>query len=424
MPMMAVLRRPVLVISAVVSITVPGALAAVALLGHEQAAAGAPAARAAAVSLGDSDPPAAATSTVPLAGPAAVSQAASADFRDAVAEAGKVTWVRSELFDYTVSAQAGLGMRLLAKSAVAGLAVSYQGVELIAQSGVSGPETMVSDVWHRGGVTVTQTSDAAMSANGQPYVSYDTSNGSPEGVFGVTSTLVALLGKHYLAVYQGTGSAVGRPALIVELSRPDGSLAARFWLDKQTMVPLRREVYDTSDQLISEDAFVQVQFSGLTAPPAAAAGAATSAAGSSWTAAAAPGQLVADLNRQGWRLPAALPAGLPLYAAARSQTAAGQVVDLCYSDGLSVVSLFVQRGTLAPNPAGWQQVSLLGHRVYVAGRSIIWAADGFVYTMIADAPPGVATQVVASLSPDTTSGIVARIRRGLDRLAALVNPFR
>jgi sigma-E factor negative regulatory protein RseB len=427
MPEMAVLRRPGLVISAVVSITVPGVLAALALLGHEHAAAGAPAARPAAVSLGGSGPPAAlpaaAYSAVPLAGAAAVSRPAAVALRQAVAEEGKVTGVSAELFDYTVSVQAGLGMRLLAKSAMAGLAASYQGVELIAQWGVSGPETMVSDVWHRGGVTVTQTSDAAAPADGQPYVSYDANSGSPEGVFGVTSTLVALLGKHYIAVYQGTGSAVGRPALIVELHRPDGSLAARFWLDKQTMVPLRRDVYDTSQQLISEDAFVQVQFGAVTPAPAAA-GAATPAAGSSWAAAAAPGQLVADLNRQGWLLPAALPGGLPLYAAARSQTGAGQVVDLCYSDGLSVVSLFVQRGTLAPKPAGWQQVSLLGHQVYVAGHSIIWAGGGFVYTMMADAPPGVVTHVVASLPQDTAPGIVARIRRGLDHLAALFNPFR
>ena len=108
---------------------------------------------------------------------------------------------------------------------------------------------------------------------------------------------------------RGTGSAVGRPALIVELRRADGSLAARFWLDKQTMVPLRREVYDTSAELISQDAFVQVQFGALRPPPAAMA-ATKSPAGSAWAAVTAPAQLVLELNKQGWRLPGALPGGL------------------------------------------------------------------------------------------------------------------
>ena len=53
-------------------------------------------------------------------------------------------------------------------------------------------------------------------------------------------------------------------------------------------------------------------------------------------------------------------AGLPLYAAAWSGTGTGQVTDLEYSDGLSVISLFVQRGTLAASMAGWQPLSLHG----------------------------------------------------------------
>jgi sigma-E factor negative regulatory protein RseB len=399
---MPALRRPGLLISAVVAITVPGVLAVVALLGPDHAA----------------------TSATALAG----------------AGAGEAATGSGELYDYAETAQDGMGIQLLGESAAAGLAVSYQGVELLAQSGVAGQDTIVSDVWHSGGVTVTQTSDPAMLTGTQPYVSYDVDNRSPEGVFGVTKTLVSLLGQHYVAVYQGTGSAVGRPALIVELHRADGSLAARFWLDRQTMVPLRREVFDTSARLTSEEAFVQVQFGTLTKPPgptaasgsgakasakASASAGATAAtpSGSGWSAVTAPAQLLAGLNKQGWRLPVSLPGGLPLYSAARSTTTAGQVLDLGYSDGLSVVSLFVQRGTLAQRPAGWQQVSLPGHQVYVAGHSIIWAGGGFVYTMLADAPPVVVTEVVASLPQNTAPGFFDRIMRGFHRLAAVANPF-
>jgi len=301
--------------------------------------------------------------------------------------------------------------------------MSYQGVELIAQSGVNGAVTMISDVWHQGGgLTVTQTSDAALVSGGQPYVSYDVDNRSPEGVFGVTKTLVSLIYKHYAAVYQGAGSAVGRPALVVGLDRADGSLAARFWLDRQTLVPLRRDVYDTAAQLVSEAAFVQVQFGTLTTPPVGTARASTSAR-SAWAKAAAPTSLLADLNGQGWQLPATLPGGLSLYAGAQSKTGPGEVADLGYSDGLSVVSLFVQRGTLAPKMTGWQAVSVSGHVVYVAGHSITWAGHGLVYTMIADAPPQTVREVVASLPQNTAPGFLVRIGRGLNRMATLVNPF-
>ncbi len=392
---MPALRRPGLLLSAVVAITVPGVLAIIALLAPDHAATGATA--------------------------------------FAAAGAGEAATGSGGLYDYAESAQDGMGIQLLGESAAAGLAVSYQGVELLAQWGVAGPDTIVSDVWHSGGVTVTKTSDAAMLTGAQPYVSYDVNNRSPEGVFGVTKALVSLLGQHYVAVYQGTGSAVGRPALIVELHRANGSLAARFWLDKQTMVPLRRQAFDTSAQLISEEAFVQVQFGRLTKPPApaAASGAKASAgataatpSGSGWAAVPAPAQLLAELDKQGWQLPVSLPGGLPLYSAARSTTAAGQVLDLGYSDGLSVVSLFVQRGTLAQRPAGWQQVSLPGHQVYVAGHSIIWAGGGFVYTMLADAPPRVVTQVVASLPQNTAPGFFGRIMRGFRRIASAADPFR
>ena len=400
---MPALRRPGLLISAVLAITVPGVLAIVALLGPDHTA----------------------TRATAFAG----------------AGAGEAA-TGGELYDYAETAQDGMGIQLLGESAAAGLAVSYQGVELLAQSGVAGQDTIVSDVWHSGGVTVTQTSDAAMLTGTQPYVSYDVNNRSPEGVFGVTKALVSLLGQHYVAVYQGTGSAVGRPALIVELHRADGSLAGRFWLDRQTMVPLRREVFDPSARLISEEAFVQVQFGALTKPPgraatpgsgvkasakasagATAGGTAATPSGSGWSVVTAPAQLLAGLNKQGWRLPVSLPGGLPLYSAARSTTTAGQVLDLGYSDGLSVVSLFVQRGTLAQRPAGWQQVSLPGHQVYVAGHSIIWAGGGFVYTMLADAPPVLVTQVVASMPQNTAPGFFDRIMRGFHRLAAVANPF-
>jgi sigma-E factor negative regulatory protein RseB len=404
------MHRPGLLVAAAVTITVPSVLAALAVLGHERVAP--EAAVFPPVALPADSLPASPAATVPATGSRQVH----------IAAVGTETAAET-LGTAVASASQATGLRLLGESATAGLATSYQGLEVIAQLGVGGAVTIVSDVWHSsGGETITQTTDPKELDGNQPYVAYDVDNRSPEGVFGVTKTLVTLLGRHYVAEYRGSGSAVGRPAQVVDLHRGDGSLAARFWLDTQTMVPLRRDVYDTSAHVISQDAFVQVQFGSQAAQPGAT-GDGGSRQKTAWAKADVPAKLVAGLNGSGWHLPAGLPGGLPLYAAARSQTGMGQVVCLGYSDGLSVVSLFVQRGTLAAKMAGWAPVDLSGHVVYVAGHSITWAGHGFVYTVIADAPPQTVKQVVASLPPATSSGFLGRIGRGLNRLAALVNPF-
>jgi sigma-E factor negative regulatory protein RseB len=332
-----------------------------------------------------------------------------------------------------------MGMRLLTGAASAGLAASYQGTELITQSGVAGSVKMISQVWHQGGgLTIVETSGGTtVSAAARPaaadVASSDPVGDSPEGVFGVTKSLVAMLSKHYVAVYRGGGGAVGRAATVVEVYRFDGSLAARYWLDKQTMVPLRRELFDTADNVISEDSFVLVKF-GAAAVPKLAAGAAAAvkarslttaqaAAEPAWVAAATPARFVTSLAAQGWRVPGSLPGGLPLYAAAWTKTTSGEVVDLEYSDGLYVVSLFVERGTLAANMAGWRQVDVAGQQAFVSGHSVTWSGLGFVYTMIADAPPQTVTQVVGELPRSGSPGVLSRLGRGFTRIARVIDPF-
>jgi sigma-E factor negative regulatory protein RseB len=403
--MMSVLRRPGLLLSVAVTITVPSLFAILAVIGHGQPTAGS-AAQAFADSSG-------------VMG-AATSSGAGAEALTAHAE-GPAKAI--SLGNLQLGERQAEGMQLLDRAAVAGLTSSYQGVEMISQWTVGGAITVVSTVWHRsGGRTVTQTADAAALADSQPYVSYDGDDHDPEGVFGVTTTLVGLLGANYLIEYRGMGAVVGRPALMVEVHRADGSLAARFWLDKKTMLPLRREVFDSDSHLLSEDAFLQVQFG----QQAAQAGIAKVAppARSAWVEVSGPARLVKVLNAKGWHLPATLPAGLSLYAAEQSRTPTGQVVHLGYSDGLFVVSLFVQRGTLPAKMAGWQPASIGGHLVYAGQHSITWASRGFVYTVLADAPPQTMNTVVKMLPRDTAPSFLLRMRRGLARLATLVDPFR
>ncbi len=115
--------------------------------------------------------------------------------------------------------------------------------------------------------------------------------------------------------------------------------------------------------------------------------------------------------------------GLPLYTAASAQAGSGEVVDLEYSDGLYVISLFVQRGNLAASLPGWRPDRVAGQPVFVSGRVMAWARSGFVYTVIADAPPATVSQVVETVPRSGTGGVLGRLARGLARLVRLANPF-
>jgi sigma-E factor negative regulatory protein RseB len=145
-----------------------------------------------------------------------------------------------------------------------------------------------------------------------------------------------------------------------------------------------------------------------------------------WSGRLSHAQLLA-LRAKGWTLPSQLPDNLVLFAANETSTRSGEVVDLSYSDGLSVVSLFVQRGELPRAMPGWREEALLGHTVYSTdpdSRSLVWSANGFVYTVIADAPTTTVDQVVESLPHLAQPGFWGRIGKGLGRLASWANPFR
>ena len=318
-----------------------------------------------------------------------------------------------------------LAANLLDQAAQAAVQTSYVGEEIVSHYDTSGGTVLVSDIWHvSGGQTVTRTLPAGTYASGEPYLSSDTDGQWPEGVLGVTTQLVRLLEAHYIVVYGGAGEAGNRTAQIVEAWRGDGTLAARFWLDDATKLPLEREVFDSSSHVISEDVFINVQLS-KQVPASAPAGGPADPQGP-WTAPLPARQLLA-LRARGWLVPPDLPGGLSLFTGAQTQTSSGTVLDLGYSDGLSVVSLFEQRGNLAAKLAGWQKVTVAGHVIYAAEpdqRSLTWSSRGMVYTVLADAPAQTVDDVVGVLPHDTPPGFWKRMSHGLARLASWANPFR
>ena len=242
-------------------------------------------------------------------------------------------------------------------------------------------------------------------------------------MLGVTIPLVRLLETHYIVAYQGPGSADNRIAQVVDVRRGDGTLAARFWLDDTTKLPMEREVFDSAAHVISEDVFINVRT--LPRPVTAPAGGLAVPQGP-WPDPLSALQLLA-LRTRGWLVPPGLPGGLSLFTGAQAATSTGTVIDLGYSDGLSVVSVFEQHGNLPAKLAGWQKTSVAGHVIYVAEpdqRSLTWSSHGMVYTVIADAPAQTVDAVVGALPHDAPPGFWKRMSRGLSRLASWANPFR
>jgi sigma-E factor negative regulatory protein RseB len=329
----------------------------------------------------------------------------------------------------TVStAAARAGLRLLSAAATAALAVPYGGEQVVAWWGPQGSSMSLIQVWHprnssiRANTTNLSSVPAALAAGldgpsvAGPAIATSPTAQDPDGVLSISQQMVGLIQAHYSIAATGRGQVAGRPARIVQLTRPDGSLAARFWLDQGTKLLLRRETFDTGSVLISEDTFLDLRFgdTALAGMPAQSV--------NPWPAKLTQAQLDA-LRAGGWPAPGGLPGGLRLLAAHRTS----QVVDLDYSDGLSVVSVFVQRGELPAVMPGWREISMSGHEVYSSDpdqRSLSWSAHGFVYTVIAAAPPTVVSSVVAAMPHDPPRGFWGRIAHGLKRLASWANPFR
>lgn len=317
------------------------------------------------------------------------------------------------------NASARLARRLLGEAAAACRRMSYRGSQRVLWRGLDHSTAMVLEVWHRGG-SPTLTSAAHPQpdpARSRAPLGADRAL-DQSSILWLSPRLAKLMLANYRVMSAGRGSVAGRKALVVELRRRDGSLAARLWLDAATRLPLRRDTFDPGSRLLSTAAFTSLQVGGLGQMP--------QPAGQAWTERLGWAQLT-SMRAGGWPLPRRLADGLVLLSAARRSSTSGEVVDLSYSDGLSVVSLFVQRGQLADGLPGWHRVTTAGHTVFAIDpdeRSLTWSAGGFVYTVIADAPPATVRQVVATLPYGGHPGFWARMARGFKRLVSWADPFR
>ena len=315
-----------------------------------------------------------------------------------------------------VTAQSAQALGLLESAARAARTRTWSGTEHVVSTRAGEARLTVLEVHHTPGAGTTArvllTDDHAVAADV------------------LDENLLSLLTSRYQVRVAGTAVCAGRPARVVEVRRPgvagpDG-VAGRFWLDRATGLVLRREVLDENGAVVRSSAFVS-----LTVGPGAKAssvsytpGEVVRATGRRLDAAA-----LAALEAEGWPVIHTLPSGLQLFDARRHDGDGGDVLQLSYSDGLSTLSLFVQKGELPDQVTGSAR-PMAGGTVWVspgATERVVWSGDGRTWTLVSDAPDSTVADAVLVLphapAAAAADGVLHRAWRGLSRVGAWLNPF-
>ncbi|RCV55843.1 sigma-E factor regulatory protein RseB domain-containing protein [Marinitenerispora sediminis] len=302
------------------------------------------------------------------------------------------------------------GAAVLRRAVRAGQDVGYEGVQLISSRNGADADSGLIDVVNRPGEGTSFTASGAAPVEGGGLVL----RAAPSPL-DVDAKLLDLLRTNYRVVRAGTGTVCERRAAIVEARRGDGTVAGRFWLDEATGLLLRRETFDSEGRMAQVSAFVSIDFD----PPADALteGGTEHPWGDTLTS-----DERAELRGDGWRLPDRLTESVVLVDARATGRGDDRIVHLCYSEGISVVSVFVQRGRLDAadaQVAGMRAEYRDGRAVYVSDggqHRRVWEDGGFVYTVMADAPTEQVDAVVTALVPADGAAFVTQVGRGFDRL--------
>ena len=229
----------------------------------------------------------------------------------------------------------------------------------------------------------------------------------------------------------------GRAATVVVAAR-NGREVARIWLDDQTGLLLRQDVLDGAGRLRRMAAFVELTMTdpvaatpsgprrfpiqsfgvgGLALPAARRSGenrasvtptpTPTPAPAGPWSDVVSPDELTA-LRADGWPCLAALPAGYVLLDA-RQLTAAGHsTLHLTYGDGLSAISVFLQRGELdVAGLPGLTKRKWGDTEVYVRDGwpdVMVWQGGQTVITAVGDADQSELQAILSALPRQANHG--------------------
>jgi negative regulator of sigma E activity len=314
------------------------------------------------------------------------------------------------------------GFALLEAAAHAAQDLSYHGTQMVSFWSDSGSTSALIDVVHAAGEGLLLRVAATPQSPGGAV--YNDENGGVPDVVGFAQGTLALLAAHYETGVEGGGEVAGRKADIVAVRRPGQSPAARFWIDRATRLPLRREVLDGAGRTVRESAFLEVVVGEVSMSPDAR----NAAAEMPNVAGTLVSTDVAGLRALGWQVPDALASGLQLFEARLLGPPDQRVLQLTYADGVSSVSVFEQRGRLDTGDLdAWQRVDVAGHRAWVQGafpRRVVFSGAGMVFTVVADCPQATLDDVVGALPHRNPGpGIRSRLGHGVHRVGSWLNPF-
>ncbi|MDQ4085766.1 MAG: hypothetical protein M3165_08120 [Actinomycetota bacterium] len=313
---------------------------------------------------------------------------------------------------------------LLHRSATAMSSTSYTGTRLLSAWGRNSATAVLVDVEHvagqgtrmslRGGGLAEDT--ATFLAGGEGL------GAGPAPSNGLTLEAFDLLTDTYAVTVGPRDSVAGRPSTVVEVSRA-GAVAARLWIDDRSGLLLRREVFDGSGRLARESTFIDVDITG-----------------SSFMAHLPPfppepvthGVAVGDahgLRDAGWDCPPQAGAMRLLDIEALDDVRGSDALHMTYSDGLSRMSVFEQRGSLdADSVRGFERLRMGGETVHVREGMptyVLWEDGGLVFTAVTDGPLDSVAGVVArdpTLAGDH-NGFWDRVASGLARLGGWASPL-
>ena len=209
--------------------------------------------------------------------------------------------------------------------------------------------------------------------------------------------LLSLLPQNY-TISGWVGSTVaGRAVTMVEASTdgaaPKPEVAARWWIDNASGMLMWQETYDSSGQVTLSAGFTEVT---ITGKPAFLKHLAPRLATSTTTASLTLSN-VGDLASRGWHFRPDL-AGLSLVRLRSDEASNPDALHLVYSDGVTTLSVFEQRGQLTEVPAGarWDD-SLQAYIAPGTPTMATWQSGDRVFSVISDGPVDLVEHAVRSL---------------------------
>ena len=309
-------------------------------------------------------------------------------------------------------------VQLLERAVTAPERVAFEGTRVVRSMTPDGNSSFVVQVHHvpqQG--TVFDVRGTASEPSSSSFVSV--SEAADDGLEGKP---IAPLLAAYDVVMDGSQVIDGRHTSVISASQ-NGQVSARFWIDDATGILLRRAMY-VGGRLVRMSGFTSITTSrhGFMQhlPPEMQALPATTLSPT----------IAEALNDKGWTCPVQLSRDFHL-SFLHQVDAAGGAMHAEYTDGLSTVSVFEERGALDPSTLGrlppvsrWaatRSMCVLGWPTVAVWQS----GKETVFTVVTDAPEQLTGALLSRfphVADQPTSGVATRISKGLSRMASAVAP--